>query len=113
MKRSTTVILAAAAVVSFCGLYAVAEPSETLPNGRGIGTREHQPQGDANGGGSRAAKPGSGNGISYHNGPILTSGSHVYYIWYGNWRSNSAQEILPALASGLSGSPYFNINTTY
>jgi hypothetical protein len=37
----------------------------------------------------------------------------VYYIWYGDWSSNTATSILPALAANIGGSSYFNINTTY
>ncbi len=55
----------------------------------------------------------SGNGISYHGGPVLYNGVDVYLIWYGDWTGNSAKAILPTLVSGLSGSPYYNINTTY
>ena len=54
-----------------------------------------------------------GNGISYHNGPVMTTGPNVYYIWYGNWAGNSATTLLTNLAQSLGGSPYFNINTTY
>lgn len=64
-----------------------------------------------------AAKPGGGAkpsaGISYHGGPIMTGTNTVYFIFYGNWGSNTAQTLLPTLISGESGSPYFNINTTY
>src|SRR5262249_57994553 len=62
-----------------------------------------------------AAHRPRGNGISYHGGPVMvsTSGTNVYYIWYGNWAGNTAMSILPDLASNLGGSPYFNINTTY
>jgi hypothetical protein len=54
-----------------------------------------------------------GNGIDYHGGPVILNGTNVYFIWYGNWTGNTAKTILPDLISGLSGSPYFNINTTY
>ena len=85
-----------------------ADPSETIPNGRGIGIRElHGNNGNGN------VRVQSGNGISYHGGPVVTSGSHVYYIWYGDWSKTQAQSILPDLAINLNGSPYFNINTTY
>ena len=60
-----------------------------------------------------AAKPTRGNGISYHGGPVILGTTKVFYIWYGNWTGNSAVSILTALASGIGGSPYFNINTTY
>ena len=55
----------------------------------------------------------TGNGIAYHGGPIITGTAHVYGIWYGNWAGNSAKTILPAFVNGLSGSPYYNIDTTY
>src|SRR5579864_7160019 len=52
------------------------------------------------------------NGILYHGGPIIVT-PHVYFIWYGNWSGNTALTILPQFITGLSGSPYFNIDTTY
>jgi len=81
---------------------------------------EVQPQGK--GGGlasafaSTEAKPTggrSGNGISYHGGPVLTGTTNVYFIWYGNWSGNSATTLLTDLATSIGGSSYFNINTTY
>jgi hypothetical protein len=63
------------------------------------------------------AKPGSArtstNGISYHGGPVMTTGVNAYIIWYGNWSGNTATTILPKLVTGLSGSAYYRINTTY
>jgi hypothetical protein len=55
----------------------------------------------------------SGNGISYHGGPILLGTTNIHYIWYGNWTNNSATAILPAFATSIGGSSYFNINATY
>jgi hypothetical protein len=55
----------------------------------------------------------SGNGISYHGGPVMTGTPNVHFIWYGNWSGNSATTLLPNLISGLSGSPYEAINSTY
>jgi Phosphate-induced protein 1 conserved region len=55
----------------------------------------------------------SGNGIEYHGGPVMVSPHNVYYIWYGNWSGNTATTILPNFMSGLNGSPYFNIDTSY
>jgi phosphate-induced protein 1 len=54
-----------------------------------------------------------GNGISYHGGPVMLGAPNLYYIWYGNWSGNTAQNILTNFASSLGGSSYFNINTTY
>jgi hypothetical protein len=59
------------------------------------------------------AKPRSGNGIFYHGGPLLLGAPTIYYIWYGNWSSNTAVSILSDFGQNLSGSPYYNINTTY
>jgi hypothetical protein len=76
--------------------------------GLGMGQGQGDPQGQA-----RAARPKtSSNGISYHGGPIIQA-PNVYYIWYGNWSGNNADGILTNLVSNLTGSPYFNINTTY
>src|SRR5438270_9477569 len=52
------------------------------------------------------------NGILYHGGPIIVN-PHVYFIWYGNWSGDTALTILPQFITGLSGSPYFNIDSTY
>jgi len=39
---------------------------------------------------------------------------NVYYIWYGNWNSNSgAKPLLENLAQNIGGSDYWNIQTTY
>ena len=58
---------------------------------------------------------GTNNNINYHGGPLLNSpnGTNLYYIWYGNWAGNTAPSILTDFANGLSGSPWYNINTTY
>src|SRR5438874_13765304 len=85
--------------------------SDRPATGRAIGTIGHPPQAPATQPSARnSSYP---NGISYHGGPVLTAGSNVYYIWYGNWSGNSATTILPVLAGNIGGSPYFNINTTY
>lgn len=49
----------------------------------------------------------------YHGGPVLLGTVRVYYVWYGGWSGRTAPTILADLASGLGGSPYWNINTTY
>ncbi len=51
--------------------------------------------------------------VTYHGGPVMTRGVNVYYIWYGNWTSNSAVQILTDLINSLRGSPWLNIQTTY
>lgn len=64
-------------------------------------------------GGNLGNRPGGGSGISYHGGPVMLGTTNVYYIWYGNWGSNSATNILTDFATSIGGSPYFNINSTY
>lgn len=55
---------------------------------------------------------GSNNGISYHGGPVMTSGIKINIVWYGNW-SNTKKGIITNLIGDLNASPHFNINTTY
>jgi hypothetical protein len=115
VKRNKLVFLGGAAALALCCLsttLVLADKPDTEPNGKRIGTTENHPGGDASansGGGS----PTVSNGISYHGGPVLVAGSNIYYIWYGNWGTNTAKTILPSVANGLGGTPYFNINTTY
>ena len=56
----------------------------------------------------------SGNGIVYHDGKVMnaSTGVDVNVIWYGAW-SNLQKDIVRSAISGLSGSAYFKINTTY
>jgi Phosphate-induced protein 1 conserved region len=52
--------------------------------------------------------------ILYHNGPVLTRTQIVYFIWYGNWSTNTNQQLVLAdFMSNLGSSPYFLINTGY
>jgi len=44
----------------------------------------------------------------------MLGATNIYYIWYGNWSGYAtAKTILPDLISGLSGSPIYNINSSY
>jgi hypothetical protein len=87
--------------------------SDLHPDGRGLLTRDAHASMQALSEVLPFAKPVRGNGISYHGGPVITGTADFYYIWYGNWGSNSAKTILTDLASHLGGSPYEHINTTY
>ncbi len=49
----------------------------------------------------------------YNNGPVMAGPNTVYYIWYGNWGSDTATTTLPNLISNLSGSAYMNILSSY
>jgi len=79
------------------------EGAELRPNGRGHGTVE----------GHARTSGGTTVAITYHKGPVMLGTINVYYIWYGNWASNTGTTILTDLAQNLGGSPYWNINTTY
>ncbi len=84
---------------------------ELVPSGKGYGQRPDDWQPGGAGAGGKAAA--GSNGINYHGGPVILGTTNVYYIWYGNWGSNTAKSILEDLAHSIGGSPYFNINTTY
>jgi hypothetical protein len=87
---------------------------DLAPNGKSIGTvYRHGAPSDHPGPARAQHNSLSGNGIFYHGGPLLLGTTNIHYIWYGNWVNNTATTILPAFASSIGGSPYFNINTTY
>lgn len=92
-------------------------PRETAPSSASApGHVEAPVRGRSNEGVPAAARTTAlrtSNGISYHGGPVMNNGVHAYVIWYGNWSGNTATTILPTLLTGLSGSGYNNINTTY
>jgi len=106
-------VLCAAVALSACGAgmdQGNTAGEDLLPTGKGAVTLQQIAEASA----QARAKPNS-NGISYHGGPLLnsTSGTNVYYIWYGGWSGNTATTILTSFAQSIGGSPYFNINTTY
>lgn len=77
-------------------------------DGRGNLIRQLPPRGQS------STSVVTGNGISYHNGPVMRNGVKIYYIWYGDWSQDStANAILTDFAANIGGSPYFNINTAY
>ena len=89
-----------------------------VPTGKGwgvpdLGKNPGQKGGKGGGGGGGGGRKTTSNGINYHGGPVMLGTTNVYYIWYGDWSTNSAVPILTNLALALGGSPYYNINTTY
>ena len=93
-------------LVGCLGILAVFAQGNSNGNASDKAVHETLPHNKAGGGASSTP-------ISFHGGPVLVNGVNVYYIWYGNWSSNTATTILPKLAMNIGGSPYFNINTTY
>jgi hypothetical protein len=127
MSRSRRSVLASVSAAALVGLAVVAlpaaaEPSEladaggvAVRNGAGMSVAAVRSDGAALD--ARARPTGGGtktNGISAHGGPVMLGTTKVYYIWYGNWSTNTgARPILEDFAGTIGGSPYFNINTTY
>lgn len=91
------------------------EADDLKPTGKGRG----EPASVSNSGGEHARGEASrlrfrtGNGISYHGGPVMLGQVTAYYIWYGGWSGNSAETILTNFIQNEGGSSYYNINTTY
>lgn len=115
MQISRQLLKAASAAAIAIGLTSMAcaqvsRNTEIVPTGKGYGVAVNaSAQGDAH----VSGQSGSGNGIYYHGGPVMLNSIPVYYIWYGNWSSNTATTYLPKLPPDLSGSKYEHINTTY
>lgn len=63
----------------------------------------------------KPVKGGTGTGITYHGGPVMTNPIVIYPIWYGNFSTGvtGTKDILTSFMSNIGGSPRFNINTTY
>jgi len=87
--------------------------ADPQPDGKGQLTRDAHTAFQAMSKVVPAARPVKGNGISYHGGPVMTGTVDIYFIWYGNWGSNTAKTILPDFMSHLGGSGYEHINSTY
>lgn len=51
--------------------------------------------------------------IEYHGGAIMLAPTNVYLIWYGDWTTSSAGQILIDFVSNLGGSSYLGINSLY
>jgi hypothetical protein len=85
--------------------------SDTHPDGRGNRNRETPPR---NPKGESGGAVVTGNGISYHGGPVMQGIVNVYYIWYGDWtKDTGANLILTDWAQNIGDSPYEKINATY
>ncbi|HZR27638.1 MAG TPA: hypothetical protein VFA71_02570 [Terriglobales bacterium] len=97
-------------LVFFCSLSLFAQDRRPTGKGGGLSGTQSVEQSSAAGATGAAA---SSNGITYHGGAVMLNTIGIYYIWYGNWKGNTAQAILTSFAQGIGGSPYFGINTTY
>ena len=116
MNRSTLCVSAIAASLcvgsaAFAATLNTNRGGEMHPTGKGWG-ESHESDVASGAQVQTRARPGA-NGINYHNGPVMTGNTNVYYIWYGNWSGNSATTILTDLMQNLTGSPIYNVNTSY
>jgi hypothetical protein len=92
--------------VGLCASAAFAQNDNASDNARGPIHETFDRKGNA-------GPPAASTSISYHGGPVMLGTTKMYYIWYGNWSTNSATTILTDFAKTIGGSPWFNINTTY
>src|SRR5262249_4640927 len=108
--------LLALLLVSLCVSRTSAQesPYHLVPTGKGWGEAvAHAP----------LALVTSGNGISWHGGPVMHGNVNVYFIWYGNWLNGAHPsdsdyttyliKTLFAATHAIGGSSYARINTTY
>ena len=104
---AATIGLAAASMCYAGGVLPADDDEELVPTGKGWGQRvppgqEKQPPGNA--------KPQGSNGIVYHGGPVMGSGTVVEPIYWGTSWSADTQNKIGLLASfygGVGGSSYF------
>jgi len=111
MKTSLKVALSAAAAASLLIAGGAAHASKEIAT-PGVQNQINKVVASVKGLGKPTFGGGGGNGISYHNGPVMVSGITVYPIWYGNI-SASTKSVISGFLANVGGSPYFNINTTY
>jgi len=116
----------AALLLPTCGAWAqtVRQHSKISPTGKGYGVEnDNAPDEQLSETGMLGTAVVTGNGISYHGGPVMKGNPvSVYFIWYGDWSngkhdsdSSSTINLLEDLFSstGLNNSGYAKINTTY
>jgi hypothetical protein len=96
------------------------EATHLVPNGKGWG--QVVPAVQPPHVWSAPQKTAPTNGIYYHGGPVMAGKVNLYFIWYGNFvngpalsDSTQTQDLLTTLfgASGLGGTAYARINSTY
>jgi len=110
-------------LTSFCYVNAqtTRNSGQIVPSGKGYGI----PAAATDSEGNQIVIPDTvhtGNGINYHNGPVMAGTVNIYFIWYGNWvngpkpsDSQTTVNLINTLysPSGLNGSGYEKINSTY
>jgi len=88
-----------------------AEGVQMVPTGKGYGVPA------APGQIVHGSQTPDGFGIDYHGGPVMKAkgGQKIYILWYGDWATQSptGKAIIHDMINNITGTPYYNINTTY
>ena len=86
-----------------------AEGVQMVPTGKGYGVPAAV--------GQVTGEQVQGFGIDYHGGPVMRDkkGQNIYILWYGDWATQSptGKSIIHDLINNVTGTAYYNINTTY
>ena len=86
-----------------------AEGVQLVPSGKGYGVPAAM--------GQVTGEQVTGFGIDYHGGPVMRAktGQNIYILWYGDWATQSptGKSIIHDLINNVTGTAYYNINTTY
>src|SRR6478672_2115166 len=101
--------------------FMAAQKPLTKPDGDAVPNGKHGDSGQ-----TAAPVPGpigeavvTGNGINYHNGPVMKGNPvHAYVIWYGNWSSTGSntaatRSLIEHFLGTIGGSNIERVNTTY
>ena len=120
MRKRILTLLLMIAFATYGNAQSIKHATHMVPNGKGWGEQSAElTPGEA----AVNQSVTTGNGISYHGGPVMPGAVNIYFIWYGNWtngptpsdRQNTVSllDILFAPTRGIGSSGYFKINTTY
>jgi hypothetical protein len=119
MRNQFLTVLLTIAFASYGNAQSIKHATHMVPNGKGWG---EQSADIAPGEAEVNQSVTTGNGISYHGGPVMPGTVNIYFIWYGNWTngphasdSQTTKSLLDILfdAGGMGGSGYALINSTY
>jgi Phosphate-induced protein 1 conserved region len=122
MEQSTMRMKKLGLALTMCGIMTAAANAQAVspggghdvvPTGKGGWNLPAAPDLEKRGTPKPPPPPAANNGINYHNGPVMLGTVNIYYIWYGDWSTNSGVDILTNLAESIGGTPWYNINTSY
>jgi Phosphate-induced protein 1 conserved region len=119
MRKRILTLLLMIALATRGNAQSIKHATHMVPNGKGWG---EQSEDLAPGEAAVNQSVITGNGISYHGGPVMPGTVNVYFIWYGNWTngphasdSQTTKSLIDILfdSGGMGGSGYALINSTY